>query len=79
MFKEGRRYVRSTRNFRSENFANFFFTPNLFFAIFAAAELFFLEVDLIAAIDSIKFLVLRTYRRPSLDIWLEVCQYVLFK
>ena len=26
-----------------------------------------------------KFLVLRTYRRPSLDMWLEVCEYVLFK
>ena len=26
-----------------------------------------------------KFFVLRTYRRPSLDMWLEVCEYVLFK
>ena len=27
----------------------------------------------IAVIDSVKFLVLRTYRRPCLGIWLEVC------
>ena len=26
-----------------------------------------------------QFLVLRTYRRPSLDVWLDVSKYVLFK
>ena len=42
------------------------------------------------SVHSLKFLVLRTYRRPSLDMWLEVCKlferwrhsessYVLFK
>ena len=58
----------------------------LFFQRFSAIffetgwrENIFPDVDLIAAMISIKFFVLRTYRRPSLHIWLGLCQCVLFK